>query len=343
MRLCVESAATWRPVSFAAKQKHYLEMGNMGTRNSWLKCMSLMVLAIATLTESSWGQAADATKEETIKLADLPKRVLEAVNLATDSNDIRKVELSTEDGRNVYEIEAKVEGGIVELVFNDKGRLIGIEIIGDEHGKQEESENAKSGESAKSKKADKEDEDGEDDDDGEDDEDDDGEHSSEVVKKLSIDDVPAAARKAIEASSGAAKLVGVESITEAGQTVYEAAWMKGDAKIEVIVTAAGSVIAEETSLSMEQLPKELQASAKKFAGKAELKLERKTIVLYEFEKVSHGKAVELYVDATGREITVSVGRDADDDENDDEDDDDDDQDDKETKHHLEDGKSNKGK
>ena len=304
----------------------------MGTRNSWLKCMSLMVLAMATLTESSWGHAAVETKEETIKLADLPKRVLEAVNLATDSDNIRKVELSTEDGRNVYEIEAKVEGGIVELVFNDKGRLIGIEIIGEEQGKKKESENAKSGESVKSKKADKED-----DDDNEDDEDG---HSSEVVKKLSIDDVPAAARKVIETSSGVAKLIGVESITEAGQTVYEAAWMKGDAKIEVIVTAAGSVIAEETSLSMEQLPKELQASAKKFAGKAELKLERKTIVLYEFEKVSHGKAVELYVDATGREITVSVGRGEDDD---DEEDDDDDQDDNEAKHHLEDGKSNKGK
>jgi len=305
----------------------------MGTRNSWLKCLSLMILAMATFTESSWGQAAVATKEETIKLADLPKSVLEAINLATDSDDIRKVEMSTEDGRNVYEIEAKVEGGIVELVFNDKGRLIGIEIIGEEHRKQEESENAKSGESAKSKNADKEDED------GEDDEDDDGEDSTEVVKKLSIDDVPAAARKAIEASSGVAKLVSVESITEAGQTVYEAAWMKGDAKIEVIVTAAGNVIAEETSLSMEQLPKELQASAKKFAGKAELKLERKTIVLYEFEKVSRGKAVELYMDATGREIKVSVGRD----EDDDEDDDDDDQDDKVAKRHLEDGKSNKGK
>ncbi len=310
----------------------------MGTRNSWLKCMSLMVLAMATLTESSWGQAAVETKEETIKLADLPKRVLEAVNLATDSDNIRKVELSTEDGRNVYEIEAKVEGGIVELVFNDKGRLIGIEIIGEEQGKKEESENAKSGESVKSKKADKEDDDDDDDnddnDDDEDDEDDEDGHSSEVVKKLSIDDVPAAARKVIETSSGVAKLIGVESITEAGQTVYEAAWMKGDAKIEVIVTAAGSVIAEETSLSMEQLPKELQASAKKFAGKAELKLERKTIVLYEFEKVSHGKAVELYVDATGREITVSVGRGEDDD---------DDQDDNEAEHHLEDGKSNKGK
>jgi len=305
----------------------------MGTRNSWLKCMSLMVLAMATLTESSWGQAAVETKEETIKLADLPKRVLEAVNLATDSDDILKVELSTEDGRNVYEIEAKVEGGIVELVFNDKGRLIGIEIIGEEQGKKEESENAKSGESVKSKKADKEDDDDDDDEDG---------HSSEVVKKLSIDDVPAAARKVIETSSGVAKLVGVESITEAGRTVYEAAWMKGDAKIEVIVTAAGSVIAEETSLSMEQLPKELQASAKKFAGKAELKLERKTIVLYEFEKVSHGKAVELYVDATGREIKVSVGKGEDDDE-DAENDDDDDQDDKEAKHHKEDGNSHKGK
>lgn len=254
----------------------------MGMRITWLMRLSLMLLAVVTLAATNTARAEE--KEETIKIEDLPAKVREAVKLATAGGDIEKVELSSEDGKKVYEIEAEVEGGTVELVFNGDGQLIGIEVANDE----------------RTEEADDDDEDGE----GEHGE---GEHGSEVVKKITLDDVPSAARTAISKRAGDAKIVGVESITEAGHTVYEAAWMKGDKKIEVLVSAAGSLIAEESSLTLDQMPKELRAIAKKFAGKAELKLERKTIVLYELEKATKGKEVEIYVDATGREVKVSVG------------------------------------
>lgn len=285
----------------------------MEMRISWLLKVSLMLMAVATLVATNSARADE--KEETMKLADLPAQVREAVKLATAGGDIEKIELSTEDGKKVYEIEVEVEGGTVELVFNGSGQLIGIEVAETERDEEADDDDdevehakAKSDKPSKAKKSDSEDDEGDDEDER------DEEHGSEVVKKLTIADVPSAARAAITKRAGDAKLVGVESMTEAGHTVYEAAWMKGDAKIEVIVSAAGNVIAEETSLTLDQLPKELHATAKKFAGKAELKLERKTVVLYELEKVTSGKSVEMYVDATGREVKVSVGSANEDDE-----------------------------
>lgn len=50
-------------------------------------------------------------------------------------------------------------------------------------------------------------------------------------------------------------------------------------------------------------------------------------MLYELEKISGGKGVEMFVDAAGREVKVSVGSGEDDKDevgNDDDDDDDDD-------------------
>lgn len=304
----------------------------MGMRISWLLKVSLMLMAVATLVATNSTRADE--KEETMKLADLPAKLREAVKLATAGGDIEKIELSNEVGKKVYEIEAEVEGGTVELVFNGSGQLIGIEVAKTERDEEADDDDegegehakAKSDKPSKAKKSDSEDDEGDDEDER------DEEHGSEVVKKLTIADVPSAARAAITKRAGDAKLVGVESMTEAGHTVYEAAWMKGEAKIEVIVSAAGNVIAEETSLTLDQLPKELHDTAKKFAGKAELKLERKTVVLYELEKVTSGKSVEMYVDATGREVKVSVGSANEDDEheagNDDDDKGHDDDDDK---------------
>ena len=53
--------------------------------------------------------------------------------------------------------------------------------------------------------------------------------------------------------------------------------------------------------------------AKKFAGKDELKLERKTVVLYELEVVRDGKTIEILVDATGRQVKVVLGNEDEDD------------------------------
>ena len=63
--------------------------------------------------------------------------------------------------------------------------------------------------------------------------------------------------------------------------------------------------------------------ATKIAGKVELKLERKTVVLYELEVIRDGKTIEILVDAAGREVKMIVGGDDEGDEDDEEDEDED--------------------
>lgn len=161
----------------------------MEMRISWLLKVSLMLMAVATLVATNSARADE--KEETMKLADLPAQVREAVKLATAGGDIEKIELSTEDGKKVYEIEVEVEGGTVELVFNGSGQLIGIEVAETERDEEADDDDdevehakAKSDKPSKAKKSDSEDDEGDDEDER------DEEHGSEVVKKLTIADVP---------------------------------------------------------------------------------------------------------------------------------------------------------
>ena len=126
--------------------------------------------------------------------------------------------------------------------------------------------------------------------------------------------------------AGDVKEIECEAITEAEVTVFEGAWLVGDVKMEITVSKAGDVLSQEKSLKLDQLPESLRTMATKFAGKDELKLEAKTVLLYELEVVRNGKTIEILVDATGREIKVIVGEDEDEDEEDDENEDEDEDD-----------------
>lgn len=313
----------------------------------WLSMLAMMFSLAMPLQGSAQEKKSEKkseSQEEAISLEQLPKRVREAVKLSTKGGDLEKAEKKSTDGKAVYEIEAEVEGGTVELIFNGDGQLIGIEVTeadeGDEDGEKAEGKDEEVGHDAEAgKKKGAQKSSAKEDDEGREEEHDDDEAGAEVSQNISIDKVPVAAREAISKRAGDAKLVGVEAITEAGATVYEAAWMKGDVKREVTVSKNGDVISEESSLSFKELPKAIQAKAKKFAGDSELKLERKSVVLYELEIVKSGKAVEVYVDASGREVSIELGdddeehasgKDNDDDKKKDkEDDDDDDKDDDE--------------
>ncbi len=305
----------------------------------WLSMLAILFTLAAPLQSQAQEKKSESS-EEVITLEQLPKQVREAVKLATTGGDIEKVEKETSGGKTVYEVEAEVEGGTVELTFNGNGQLIGIEVAeaddeGDdeEAGNEEDEHRAEAGKKGAQKSPAKDDDD---EDEGEDEDEDEDHAGAEVSKDISIDKVPQAAREAIGKRAGDAKLVGVEAITEAGATVYEAAWMKGQIKREITVSANGDVISEESSLSLAELPKALQAMAKQFAIGGELKLERKSVVLYELEVVKQGKTDEIYVDAAGREVSIELGDDDeehasgdedDDDKSKDQEDDDDDDDD----------------
>lgn len=262
-------------------------------------------LCFAVISNGNLATAGDKESQESdeteITLKQLPKAVRKAIKLATKNAEIEKIVLEVEDGEVQYEVEVEVKGGTVEMCFNSDGQLVGIEVLESEE--QEDSEEMNS----------------------DDEEDGESEGKEETSEKIELKDVPESARNAIQKAAGDVKEIECEAITAAEVTVFEGAWMVGDVKMEITVSKAGDVLSQENSLKLDQLPDALRPMATKFAGKDELKLERKTVVLYELEVIRDGKTIEILVDATGRKIEVMiVGDDEDDDEDDDDMDEDDD-------------------
>jgi len=65
-----------------------------------------------------------------------------------------------------------------------------------------------------------------------------------LEEEVAIDSIPAAARDAIKKAAGTGRIILVESVTEGGQTVYEAHIKKGPrgAELEVKVDASGNPV-----------------------------------------------------------------------------------------------------
>lgn len=61
-----------------------------------------------------------------------------------------------------------------------------------------------------------------------------------VEEETTLDNIPAAAKAAIEKQAGGARIKKVEKITKGETVVYEAGLVKGGKKSEVIVTADGA-------------------------------------------------------------------------------------------------------
>ncbi len=139
---------------------------------------------------------------------------------------------------------------------------------------------------------------------------------------LRIDQVPEPARAALLKLAGGATILKAEREREHGVLVYEAEWTANGVEHEAAVTAEGALIETEQIVSIKDLPAAARAAvAKHFPADAELKIEKKMVVIYEVEARINGKERELIVFPTGR---VHEGHgDADDDHDDDDDDDDD--------------------
>ena len=280
------------------------------TMRYWLLMGSLCLAVFSTSNlASASGNEAKESDETEITLMQLPEAVRKALKLATKNAEIEKIVLEVEDGEVTYEVEVEVEGGTVELCFNADGQLVGIEVLESE----EDEDSEEKSEEMTSKEKDGEESEGD----------------KSTSEKIELKDIPKSARKAIQKAAGDAKEIECAAITEAEVTVFEGAWMVGDVKMEITVSKAGDVLSQEKSLKIDQLPEALRTMATKFAGKDELKLEAKTVLLYELEVVRDGKTIEILVDATGREIKVSVGGDEEDEDEEDMDEDEDDDEDKE--------------
>lgn len=151
------------------------------------------------------------------------------------------------------------------------------------------------------------------------------EHEGDDDDDISLDQMPGPARAALLKLAAGAKIIEAEREREHGTVVYEAEWIVNGTEHEAKVTADGALIETEEVVRLKDLPAAVRAAiAKHFPAKSKVKVEKKTIVIYEVEARIDGKERELLVFPTGR---VHEGHDEDHDDDHDHDHDDDDDDD----------------
>ncbi len=279
-------------------------------------------LCVALATSSCYAaapQEKESDSDAVVTLKQVPQTAREAIKLATKEGKVSKIVKENENGTTLFEATVAVEGGVVDLSFNEQGQLVDVEVVEGPNGKasdqakgKEADEADEAGEAKEADEANEANESDEANEANEADEADEGKEaneSGEVSKRISIEKLSEAAHRAIKKQSDGAELVGVEAVTEGGITVFEAAWKRDKVTHEVTVSVDGEVLSNEKSLMLEQLPPSVRKTAKRFAGSSEPKLEQKTVVLYEVEIEKNGHDVEILVDPAGREIHMSIAPD----------------------------------
>ncbi|MCB9851140.1 MAG: hypothetical protein H6817_10610 [Phycisphaerales bacterium] len=142
-------------------------------------------------------------------------------------------------------------------------------------------------------------------------------------EKTALDQIPEAARTALTKLAAGSTITEVEQERKHGATVYEAEWQANGTTHEASVTADGTLLEMEETIALADAPPAVQAAAANhFGADAKVKVERKTIVLYELEGRANGKSHEVLLTPAGKD--VHHGRDHGDDDDADDDDDDDD-------------------
>lgn len=127
----------------------------------------------------------------------------------------------------------------------------------------------------------------------------DDEGEQEMAVKES--EVPAAALKALRDMARPAKILKFAREVEHGHTYYEGSWTSDHGHIDALVTPEGEVVEIEEGIQAGKLPKAILNAAQKAAGKdAEIRAEKKTIVLYEVKYRLNGKRHEVVYSADGR-------------------------------------------
>jgi len=126
------------------------------------------------------------------------------------------------------------------------------------------------------------------------------EEEEEEEEVISLDQVPAAARKALLKHAGGAKIIEVEREKEHGVVLYEAEWEVGGREHEAKVTTGGDLMELEEVVGANEVPPAVLRAAKKvFGAGAKVEYERKTITLYEVEAKVNGKEREVLLTPAG--------------------------------------------
>lgn len=118
---------------------------------------------------------------------------------------------------------------------------------------------------------------------------------------LTLDQIPQAAREALQKLAGENKILAVEAEKEHGIQVYEAKWVANGTRTEAEVTADGALLEMEESIKPGAVPEAVRAAAEKaLAGAEKITYERQTVVFYEAEAKIDGKEKEVKISPAGK-------------------------------------------
>jgi hypothetical protein len=124
----------------------------------------------------------------------------------------------------------------------------------------------------------------------------------EQERKVEEKDVPKAALDALKKLAGGAAITEFSEEVEHGSKFYEGSWKGSRGKVDALVTADGDLVEIEETVSGDSVPKAVMAAAEKTAGKgAELRFEKKTLILYEVKFKKGDRKHELVLTPDGRQ------------------------------------------
>jgi hypothetical protein len=126
----------------------------------------------------------------------------------------------------------------------------------------------------------------------------------EQERKVKENEVPKAALDALKKLAAGAALKEFEEEIEHGHKFYEGTFQGEHGKVDALVTEAGAVVEIEEMIPSAMVPQDVLNAAKKSAGgNAELRFEKKTLIMYEvkFKKGDRWHEVTLTPDGRTHE------------------------------------------
>jgi hypothetical protein len=136
-----------------------------------------------------------------------------------------------------------------------------------------------------------------------------GKEPEESERAVSAGEVPAAARAALEKLADGAALTAFSEEIEHGHTFYEGSYRTSSGRgVDALVTPTGDVVEIEESVDLAGVPAAVAQAAKAAAGPAELRFEKKTLVLYEVKFRQGDRVHELVLTPDARRVEEEVER-----------------------------------
>ncbi|UCG15191.1 MAG: hypothetical protein JSV19_07820 [Phycisphaerales bacterium] len=130
----------------------------------------------------------------------------------------------------------------------------------------------------------------------------------EDAGKVTIEQLPAKAKDAVQRLVGTNTIKELEKETEHGTVVYGVEWTANGKEWEAEFTADGELLEVEEAVSADEVPAAVRDAAAKALGKAaKVEFERVTITLYEAEATVDGKEREILISPTGKLVHHKEG------------------------------------